>query len=155
MYDFYLSPTIINLIIFGVSIVLEIESNTTCNIRKLRIIKFTLLTLVTDLCHSKKKICIHIYIIEIYAFYRLQNDLSYFVGFMVVILRFFTITGKHTTLKMLMLTVGVSVCKSFFIIFGMFLLVFFYALAGTIVFGNVKYGEGIGRYCIILDFQFD
>lgn len=43
---------------------------------------------------------------------------------------------------MLMLTVGVSVCKSFFIIFGMFLLVFFYALAGTIIFGSVKYGEG-------------
>lgn len=74
-----------------------------------------------------------------------QSDLSYFIGFMVVILRFFTITGKHTTLKMLMLTVGVSVCKSFFIIFGMFLLVFFYALAGTILFGTVKYGEGIGR----------
>nr|XP_037877806.1 sodium leak channel non-selective protein isoform X4 [Bombyx mori] len=79
------------------------------------------------------------------ALLAVTNDLSYFVGFMVVILRFFTITGKHTTLKMLMLTVGVSVCKSFFIIFGMFLLVFFYALAGTIVFGNVKYGEGIGR----------
>lgn len=74
-----------------------------------------------------------------------QSHLSYFIGFMVVILRFFTITGKHTTLKMLMLTVGVSVCKSFFIIFGMFLLVFFYALAGTILFGTVKYGEGIGR----------
>lgn len=44
-----------------------------------------------------------------------------------------------------MLTVGVSVCKSFFIIFGMFLLVFFYALAGSILFGTVKYGEGIGR----------
>ncbi|XP_039441720.1 sodium leak channel NALCN isoform X1 [Culex pipiens pallens] len=75
----------------------------------------------------------------------LRSDLSLFIGFMVVILRFFTITGKHTTLKMLMLTVGVSVCKSFFIIFGMFLLVFFYALAGTILFGTVKYGEGIGR----------
>ncbi|XP_071451143.1 sodium leak channel NALCN [Hetaerina americana] len=75
----------------------------------------------------------------------LRNDLSYSVGFMVVILRFFTITGKHATLKMLMLTVGVSVYKSFFIIFGMFLLVFFYALAGTILFGTVKYGEGIGR----------
>lgn len=75
----------------------------------------------------------------------LRSDLTYFIGFMVVILRFFTITGKHTTLKMLMLTVGVSVCKSFFIIFGMFLLVFFYALAGTILFGTVKYGEGIGR----------
>lgn len=79
------------------------------------------------------------------SFLTLKNDLSYFFGFMVVILRFFTITGKHTTLKMLMLTVGVSVCKSFFIIFGMFLLVFFYALAGTILFGTVKYGEGIGR----------
>ncbi|CAH0384534.1 unnamed protein product [Bemisia tabaci] len=75
----------------------------------------------------------------------LRNELSYSVGFVVVILRFFTITGKHATLKMLMLTVGVSVCKSFFIIFGMFLLVFFYALAGTILFGTVKYGEGIGR----------
>ncbi|XP_031343875.1 sodium leak channel non-selective protein-like isoform X3 [Photinus pyralis] len=74
-----------------------------------------------------------------------KSDLTYFIGFMVVILRFFTITGKHATLKMLMLTVGVSVCKSFFIIFGMFLLVFFYALAGTILFGTVKYGEGIGR----------
>lgn len=75
----------------------------------------------------------------------LKNNLSYTVGFIVVVLRFFTITGKHATLKMLMLTVGVSVCKSFFIIFGMFLLVFFYALAGTILFGTVKYGEGIGR----------
>lgn len=75
----------------------------------------------------------------------LQNDVTYFIGYMVAILRFFTITGKHATLKMLMLTVGVSVCKSFFIIFGMFLLVFFYALAGSILFGTVKYGEGIGR----------
>uniref|UniRef100_A0A1B6CHW0 Ion transport domain-containing protein n=1 Tax=Clastoptera arizonana TaxID=38151 RepID=A0A1B6CHW0_9HEMI len=75
----------------------------------------------------------------------LHNNLSYTVGFVVVVLRFFTITGKHATLKMLMLTVGVSVCKSFFIIFGMFLLVFFYALAGSILFGTVKYGEGIGR----------
>uniref|UniRef100_A0A8D9B5Y4 Sodium leak channel NALCN n=2 Tax=Cacopsylla melanoneura TaxID=428564 RepID=A0A8D9B5Y4_9HEMI len=73
------------------------------------------------------------------------NDVNYSIGFAVVILRFFTITGKHATLKMLMLTVGVSVCKSFFIIFGMFLLVFFYALAGTILFGTVKFGEGIGR----------
>lgn len=46
---------------------------------------------------------------------------------------------------MLILTVAVSVCKSFFIIFGMFLLVFFYALAGTILFGTVKHGEQIGR----------
>lgn len=81
----------------------------------------------------------------IFINYNLHNDVSYSIGFMVIVLRFFTITGKHATLKMLMLTVGVSVCKSFFIIFGMFLLVFFYALAGTILFGTVKYGEGIGR----------
>jgi hypothetical protein len=30
----------------------------------------------------------------------------------------------------------------------MFLLVFFYALAGTILFGTVKYGEGIGRWAL-------
>ncbi|KAK9759203.1 Ion transport protein [Popillia japonica] len=84
-------------------------------------------------------------VVWIFIHIMFKNDLSYFIGFMVVILRFFTITGKHATLKMLMLTVGVSVCKSFFIIFGMFLLVFFYALAGTILFGTVKYGEGIGR----------
>lgn len=79
------------------------------------------------------------------VFFLLQNELSFSFGYIVVVLRFFTITGKHATLKMLMLTVGVSVCKSFFIIFGMFLLVFSYALAGTILFGTVKYGEGIGR----------
>ncbi|XP_058810825.1 sodium leak channel NALCN isoform X2 [Phymastichus coffea] len=84
-------------------------------------------------------------VVWIIIYCTMTMDLSYVIGFMVVILRFFTITGKHTTLKMLMLTVGVSVCKSFFIIFGMFLLVFFYALAGTIIFGTVKYGEGIGR----------
>lgn len=91
--------------------------------------------------------------VDNFKFFLFQNHLTYFLGCMVVILRFFTITGKHATLKMLMLTVGVSVCKSFFIIFGMFLLVFFYALAGTILFGTVKYGEGIGRYCIYTIFE--
>ncbi|XP_053209905.1 sodium leak channel NALCN-like isoform X1 [Panonychus citri] len=76
----------------------------------------------------------------------LMNEISYSCGFIVVILRFFTITGKHATLKMLMLTVAVSVYKSFFIIMGMFLLILFYALMGVILFGNVKYGEAIGRH---------
>lgn len=44
----------------------------------------------------------------------LMDDFSNSFGFVVVILRFFTITGKHATLKMLMLTVAVSVYKSFF-----------------------------------------
>ncbi|XP_027219949.1 sodium leak channel NALCN isoform X1 [Penaeus vannamei] len=77
--------------------------------------------------------------------FTIRTDESHMFGFMVIILRFFTITGKHATLKMLMLTVGVSVYKSFFIIMGMFLLILSYALAGCILFGTVKYGEGIGR----------
>lgn len=74
-----------------------------------------------------------------------MNEISYSFGFVVVILRFFTITGKHVTLKMLMLTVAVSVYKSFFIIMGMFILILFYAFMGVILFGNLKHGEAIGR----------
>jgi len=51
---------------------------------------------------------------------------------------------------MLMLTVVVSMFKSFFIIMGMFLLMLFYAFAGVILFGCVKYGEDLGRLLIIL-----
>lgn len=76
----------------------------------------------------------------------LMDDTSNSFGFVVVILRFFTITGKHATLKMLMLTVAVSVYKSFFIIMGMFTLIFFYALTGNILFGSVKYGESLTRH---------
>ncbi|ESP00278.1 hypothetical protein LOTGIDRAFT_225940 [Lottia gigantea] len=67
------------------------------------------------------------------------------LGFSVIVLRFFTITGKHATLKMLMQTVVMSVFKSFFIITGMFLLMLFYAYAGVILFGTVKYGYNLGR----------
>ena len=76
----------------------------------------------------------------------MMDDFSNSLGFVVVILRFFTITGKHATLKMLMLTVAVSVYKSFFIIMGMFLLILFYALVGNILFGTVKYGESMTRH---------
>ncbi|CAG2172733.1 unnamed protein product, partial [Oppiella nova] len=76
----------------------------------------------------------------------LMNEMSNTFGFIVVILRFFTITGKHATLKMLMLTVAVSVYKSFFIIMGLFLLILCYALAGVILFGSVKFGENISRH---------
>ena len=46
---------------------------------------------------------------------------------------------------MLMQTVVMSVFKSFFIIMGMFLLMLFYAYAGVILFGTVKYGYDLGR----------
>ena len=65
---------------------------------------------------------------------------------MVIILRFFTITGKHATLKMLFQTVLVSIYKSFFIIMGMALLITCYALVGVILFGSLKYGEAVNRH---------
>ena len=77
--------------------------------------------------------------------YVLDNQYTLTLGYVVIILRFFTITGKHATLKMLMQTVFVSMYKSFFIIMGMFLLITCYALAGVILFGSVKYGEAINR----------
>ena len=46
---------------------------------------------------------------------------------------------------MLMLTVLMSVLRSFFIIMGMFLLMLFYAYAGVILFGSVKYGYNLNR----------
>lgn len=84
-------------------------------------------------------------VIFIFLHISMMNEISYTFGFIVVILRFFTITGKHATLKMLMLTVAVSVYKSFFIIMGMFLLILYYAFMGVILFGSIKYGENINR----------
>ncbi|XP_055869131.1 sodium leak channel NALCN-like isoform X2 [Biomphalaria glabrata] len=67
------------------------------------------------------------------------------LGYIVIVLRFFTVTGKHATLKMLMQTVVMSLFKALFIIMGMFLLMLFYAYAGVILFGSVKYGYNLGR----------
>ncbi|VDM59301.1 unnamed protein product [Angiostrongylus costaricensis] len=72
--------------------------------------------------------------------------LTYTFGYMVVILRFFTIAGRKSTLKMLMLTVLMSMVRSLFIIAAMFLLVLFYAYTGVILFGMVKYGQAVGKH---------
>ena len=86
-------------------------------------------------------------VIWIFLHYSLQasNETIIIFGYLSIILRFATITGKHATLSMLMQTVGVSVYKSFFIIMGMFTLITCYALIGVILFGNLKYGEAINR----------
>ena len=85
--------------------------------------------------------------------------LTYTFGYMVVIFRFFTIAGnfswffnlstpllgRRSTLKMLMLTVVMSMVRSLFIIAAMFLLVLFYAYTGVILFGMVKYGQAVSK----------
>ncbi|XP_067265037.1 sodium leak channel non-selective protein isoform X2 [Chanodichthys erythropterus] len=85
-------------------------------------------------------------VIWIVLHFALQNAYTYMMGTCVIVFRFFTICGKHVTLKMLLLTVVVSMYKSFFIIVGMFLLLLCYAFAGVVLFGTVKYGENINRH---------
>uniref|UniRef100_A0A8C2BWP5 Sodium leak channel NALCN n=2 Tax=Cyprinus carpio TaxID=7962 RepID=A0A8C2BWP5_CYPCA len=85
-------------------------------------------------------------VIWIILHFALQNAYTYMMGTCVIVFRFFTICGKHVTLKMLLLTVVVSMYKSFFIIVGMFLLLLCYAFAGVVLFGTVKYGENINRH---------
>ncbi|CAI5447137.1 unnamed protein product [Caenorhabditis angaria] len=67
-------------------------------------------------------------------------------GYLVVILRFFTIASRNSTLKMLMLTVIMSMFRSFFIITALFLLVLFYAYTGVILFPMVKYGMAVSKH---------
>uniref|UniRef100_A0AAQ5ZWH4 Sodium leak channel NALCN n=1 Tax=Amphiprion ocellaris TaxID=80972 RepID=A0AAQ5ZWH4_AMPOC len=85
-------------------------------------------------------------VIWIVLHFSLLNAYTYMMGTCVIVFRFFTICGKHVTLKMLLLTVVVSMYKSFFIIVGMFLLLLCYAFAGVVLFGTVKYGENINRH---------
>lgn len=61
-------------------------------------------------------------------------------------MRFFTIAGRNSTLKMLMLTVVMSMFRSFFIILAMALLVLFYAYTGVILFGMVRYGQAVSKH---------
>uniref|UniRef100_A0A3Q3XCD7 Ion transport domain-containing protein n=1 Tax=Mola mola TaxID=94237 RepID=A0A3Q3XCD7_MOLML len=85
-------------------------------------------------------------VIWIVLHFSLLNAYTYMMGTCVIVFRFFTICGKHVTLKMLLLTVVVSMYKSFFIIVGMFLLLLCYAFAGVVLFGTVKFGENINRH---------
>ncbi|CAK9304150.1 unnamed protein product [Gordionus sp. m RMFG-2023] len=84
-------------------------------------------------------------VIWIFLFFGFNTDTFYYMGYFVIILRFFSLVGKHPILQMLMLTVVMTFFKSFFIIMAMFLLIISYALIGVILFGTVKYGENLGR----------
>ena len=47
---------------------------------------------------------------------------------------------------MLFITVSVSVRNSFFGLSTLMMILMCYALAGVVLFGNVKWGQGINRY---------
>ena len=66
-------------------------------------------------------------------------------GVAVFILRFVSLSGKHNILRMLMLTVVISLTKSFFTIAVLVCIILCYAFVGVIVFGSVKPGLAINR----------
>ena len=67
------------------------------------------------------------------------------LGVVIILFRFLSLSGKHDTLKMLMMTVSMSLVKSFYIIFVVLLILMSYAMIGVIMFGNVKYGVAINH----------
>lgn len=52
----------------------------------------------------------------------------------------------QVTLKMLMLTVLMSIYKSIFILTSMVVLMLVYGLLGVVLFGSVKYGDNLGQH---------
>ncbi|XP_028403824.1 sodium leak channel non-selective protein-like [Dendronephthya gigantea] len=67
------------------------------------------------------------------------------LGVAIILFRFLSLSGKHDTLKMLMMTVLMSLVKSFYIIFVLVLIIMSYAMIGVIVFGTVKHGVAINN----------
>ena len=65
------------------------------------------------------------------------------LGVGIILFRFLSLSGKHDTLKMLMMTVSMSLVKSFYIIFVLILIIMSYAMIGVIMFGTVKHGAAI------------
>ena len=72
-------------------------------------------------------------------------NLSKQFGVAVFILRFVSLSGKHNSLRMLMLTVVISLTKSFYTIAVLFCIMLCYAFVGVIMFGSVKPGLAINR----------
>lgn len=70
---------------------------------------------------------------------------SRMLGVSIFVLRFLTLSGKHNGLRMLMLTVVMSLTKSFYTISVLVMIMTCYAFVGVIMFGSVKHGLALNR----------
>ncbi|XP_047127519.1 sodium leak channel NALCN [Hydra vulgaris] len=66
-------------------------------------------------------------------------------GVVIFILRFLSFSGKSNDLRMLMLTVVMSLTKCFFTIGVMLMIMACYAFVGVILFGNIKHGLALNN----------
>lgn len=89
-------------------------------------------------------IILHIAFVHNHTHHKTYNG-TVWLGVGIILFRFLSLSGKHDTLKMLMMTVSMSLVKSFYIIFVLLLIIMSYAMIGVIVFGTVKHGVAINR----------
>jgi hypothetical protein len=68
------------------------------------------------------------------------------LGIIAIMTRTFLLVGKIESLKMLMMTLVVTLLKSFYVFAALALILITYALIGVVLFHDVKWGEGIDRY---------
>ena len=87
-------------------------------------------------------IILHIAFVHKHTNDKLYNG-TVWLGVVIILFRYLSLSGKHDTLKMLMMTVSMSLVKSFYIIFVLILIIMSYAMIGVIMFGSVKHGVAI------------
>eukprot|EP00794_Sanderia_malayensis_P007702 gene7702-8539_t len=80
-----------------------------------------------------------------YIFHSFQST-TLRIGVCLIILRQFTLAGRVNSLRMLVLTVGMSLLKSFFTISVLVVLMMCYAMVGVVLFGSVKSGLALNRH---------
>lgn len=68
------------------------------------------------------------------------------VGVSLIIFRLFSLFGKINSIKMIILTLGMSLIKSFYTISVLFVIMWCYALIGVIMFGSTRFGIALNRH---------
>lgn len=68
------------------------------------------------------------------------------VGVTLIIIRLFSLVGKVNSIKMIILTLGMSLIKSFYTISVLFVIMWCYALIGVIMFGSTRFGIALNRH---------
>ena len=67
-------------------------------------------------------------------------------GVALIIFRLFSLAGKIESIRMIILTLGMSLYKSFYTISVLFVIMWCYALIGVIMFGSTRFGVALNRH---------
>ena len=67
-------------------------------------------------------------------------------GVSLIIVRLFSLAGKINSIRMIILTLGMSLYKSFYTISVLIVIMWCYALIGVIMFGSTRFGVALNRH---------